>query len=188
MQFFIIYGILIRDLEQEALYRTIFSTSHKSRRIFQSIAGGKIIVAGEGIYKYLMQNWTYSLLLNMNVKRLDVLYSTNFNTSLAMQRQPINRSKRADIKYFRYRFEVGIPDFICRIPHFLNLGNTAIKSDSPLTQGLQLPMLSSRLSFKLTKLGETSTKQKLLGQVEGFLNLRKRKEYWTNFPHMAIIS
>lgn len=92
-----------------------------------------------------------------------VLDSKDLYTSLATQRQSVDRSVRADVNYIRYHFEVGNANRICWIPGQLNLADPGTKSDSPLTPALQLLLISGRLPFGFPELESTNSKEKPLG-------------------------
>lgn len=120
------------------LFHTISWISHKSKPPVKSVRAAEILATTEGKDGSKMVLDAYKQLLNLDIEVKVVSDSKDLSTSLATQRNSINRSICSDVACIIYELQVGCIDEISWIPGTFNLVNVLIKLDSPLSKTLQL--------------------------------------------------
>ena len=105
----------------------------------------------------------YSLLLGIEVDLIILMDSKDLYSSLASQRQSIDKSIRADVNFVRNEFEVGNANRIACIPGKLNLADPGTKPDSHLISALNLLLVSGKLPHSFPEMESSCAKEKPLG-------------------------
>lgn len=159
----VIFGLMVGDLAQNAIYHTISWISHKSRRPTKSVPAANILAAAEVIDELKIIAETYRELLKIDIKTQICLDSRELFTSLSTQSNSIDRSIRSDIACIRFEFQVGSINQITWVPGKLNLADSFTKPNSQLTETLQLTLYSGRLQLDLNGNIETKSTEKNYG-------------------------
>lgn len=89
--------------------------------------------------------------------------SKDLFTSMSTQKTSVDKSIRGDVACIRYEFQVGNVSKISWIPGSLNLADPLTKTDSPLTEALQLTLYTGRLMIEYEKAAETKSCEKNYG-------------------------
>lgn len=142
-----IAGLLIGDLSKGSVYHTLSWTSHKSKRPVKSIASAEILAVGEAIDEGKIIARSYEALLGIKTELWIVLDSKDLYTTLTTCRNASDRSVRGDVSLIRYEFETQNVSRMIWVPGKVNLSDPGTKPNSPLSNALQLMMLSGEIPF-----------------------------------------
>lgn len=132
-------------MKNDSIYRIVFWISHQSRRPVKNVPAAENLAATEGIDESKLIASAYKQLLNIGIRVKIVVDSKDLFTSLATQRNSINRSTSSDVACTRYEFQVGWVDEISWIQGKLNLADVLKKPDSPLREASRLVQYTRRL-------------------------------------------
>ena len=146
-----IAGILVSPLVQGSVFYVLSWMSHKSKRPTKSIGAAEILAASEAIDEGKTLKRALSTLLRITVPLIVAVDSKDLYTSLSTRRNSIDKSIRADVNVIRFEYEVGNVDIMCWLPGSVNPADPGTKTDSPLTQALQLLMHSGTIPHDLSR-------------------------------------
>lgn len=156
-------GMLIDEMEENAIFHAISWVSHKSKLPVKSVPAAEILAAFEGIDEGKTIAKAYTEVLDMEIKLRFALYYKDLFTSLSTQKKSIDKSIRGDVSCIRYEFQTGAVDKISWIPGQANLAEPLTKKDSSLTDAIQLNLFTGRLCFKFEDIAETKRSDKNFG-------------------------
>ena len=159
----VITGLLVGEMQQNAISHALSWISHKCKRPFKSVPAAEILVAAEGIDEGKVVAKAYSELRDMDTKvRLCVDLKDMF-TSLSTQRNAMNRPFRGDVGCIRFVFQTGAVEKISWIPEKVNQADPPTKNDNALANMLLLPLLNDRLCLEIEDVAETKSSDKNFG-------------------------
>lgn len=82
-------------------------SSHKAKRPVRSIGTAELLAAGEAIDEGKILASTLAVITNQPVELIIALDTKDLFSSLSSQRNPIDKSIRADVNVIRYELECG---------------------------------------------------------------------------------
>lgn len=159
----ILTGLLVGEMKCDSIYHPISWISHKSKRPAKSVPAAEIMATSECIDEVKVISHAYMELMNIEVRVQVCVDSKDLFTSLSTQRNSVDRSIRSDVACIRYEFQTGCIDAITWIPGKLNLADVLTKSDSPLTDALQLTLYTGRIQIDFGHQLETKQSKRNYG-------------------------
>lgn len=100
----------------------------------------RLSAESEAIEKGKMLKTAISDILGMPGQTAILIDSKDLYSSFSTRRNSISRSIRAEVNVISFEFEVKNVDVMCWIPRSLSLADPGTKTESPLTQWVQLLM------------------------------------------------
>ena len=159
----VLAGLLVGELESGSIFHSLSWISHKSKRPVKSVPAAEILAAGEAIDEAKSIAHAYRQLLGVKIGVQLCVDSKDLFRSMSSQRNSIDRSIRADVACIIFEFQVGGVDKITWIPGKINLADVLTKTNSPLTDSLQLTLFTGRLKIDFQKESETKFADKNYG-------------------------
>lgn len=140
-----IAGLVVGPIDKHSIFHTLSWNSHKSCRPVRSIGAAEILAAGAGIGEGKVLVQTFQALLRTKVDLSVAVDSKDLFNSLSTCRNSTDRSIRGDVSLIRYDFETNRITRMIWIPGSVNPADPLTKTNSPLSQMLQLLMFSGTL-------------------------------------------
>lgn len=142
---FYIALLLIDDIQRVSIFLVLYWSSHRSKLLVSSIGAADILAAGEEIYEGKMLFKSLYTVFSTPVPLVIEHDSKDMFTSLRTQKNSVDKSIRFDVNVIRFAFERRAVDKFVWISGLENLADPGTKSDSPITEAVQLALVDGRL-------------------------------------------
>ncbi len=144
-------GLLFGDLASGSTIHIISWSSRKSRRPVESIGFAETLSTGEAIDKAKALVKAFNELLELEIELWIALYSKDLFTALSTCSLASDSSIRGDVSSIRFEFATKVVSSMIWVPGKINLADPGTKTDSPLTDLLQLMLVSGSIPVKFTE-------------------------------------